>query len=173
MSVPAKFQSGASFPPLGWDRVGGGRIVPAQESGWRLLIVYRGKHCPICRRYLGKINSMQEKFVELGLTLWAVSADPVDRAAEEVEQENWTFPILAGLSKDDMHTLGLYISSPRSPDETDRNFAEPAMFLIGPDGNVRAVDIASAPYLRPELETLLGGIQFVQEKDYPARGIVD
>ncbi|WP_238542412.1 redoxin domain-containing protein [Sphingomonas sp. PAMC 26621] len=171
MSVNEKFQSGAAFPPLGWEKVGGGRIMPARESGWRLLIVYRGKHCPICRRYLGKIDAMQDKFVELGVTLWAVSADPIDRAAEEADMEGWTLPVLAGLSEDDMRTLGLYISSPRSPDETDRNFSEPAMFLIGPAGDVRAVDISSAPYLRPELETLIGGIRFVQEKDDPARGV--
>ncbi len=55
-----------------------------------------------------------------------------------------------------MRTPVLYISSPRSRAEADRNFAEPAMFLIGPASDVRSVDISSAPYLRPHLDTLRG-----------------
>ena len=33
-----------------------------------------------------------------------------------------------------MQALGLYVSTPRSPQETDRPFAEPGLFLINPDG---------------------------------------
>ncbi|TPW27694.1 redoxin domain-containing protein [Pararhizobium mangrovi] len=173
MSFPTKFEAGGPFPSLSWQPTEGERVTPANEAGWRLLIIYRGKHCPICRKFLGRVDSMRDKFKALGVTLWALSADPVERAREEAEQEGWTIPILTGLAEDEMRTLGLYISSPRSANETDRNFAEPAMFLIGPAGTVQAVDVASAPYLRPDLDTVLAGISFVQDKDSPARGIVD
>ena len=173
MSVTQKFVVGTDFPNLGWNKVGGGHVVPADESGWRLLVVYRGKHCPICRSYLGKIDGLRDRLTELGVTLWAVSADPIERASEEVTGENWSIDVLAGLSQDDMRTLGLYISSPRSPDETDRNFSEPAMFLIRPDGIVHSIDVASAPIYRPEFETVLEGIKFIRENDYPVRGVED
>lgn len=173
MSVPAKFEVGTAFPRLGWDKVGGGRVVPGDESGWRLFVVYRGKHCPICRSYLGKINGMRSRFADLGVRVWAVSADPIERATEEAEEEGWSLDILTGLSEDDMRVLGLYISSPRSPKETDRDFSEPAMFLIRPDGIVHSVDVASAPFYRPELETLVNGIEFIQQNDYPVRGKED
>ena len=81
-------------------------------------------------------------------------------------------PVLAGLSEEEMRTLGLYISSPRSPDETDRNFAEPATFVINPDGKVQIVDVSNAPFARPDLKGLLDGIRFVMAKHYPVRGIV-
>ncbi len=173
MSVMQKFTVGTAFPKRGWDQVGGGHVVPADESGWRLLVVYRGKHCPICRSYLGKINDLRDRIAERDVKLWAVSADPIERATEEATAEDWSINVLAGLSEDDMRTLGLFISSPRSPDETDRNFSEPAMFLIRPDGVVHSVDIASAPFYRPELDTLLQGIKFIQENNYPVRGVED
>jgi len=72
-----------------------------------------------------------------------------------------------------MRLLGLYISSPRSADETDRNFGEPATFVINPQGEIQIVDISNAPFSRPELAGLLRGIRFVTEKDYPIRGIVE
>lgn len=69
-----------------------------------------------------------------------------------------------------MRELGLYISDPRSPQETDRPFAEPAIFAINPDGNVQVVDISNAPFSRPDLASLLSGLKFIREKQYPVRG---
>jgi hypothetical protein len=69
-----------------------------------------------------------------------------------------------------MRQLGLYISDPRSPQEADRPFAEPALFVINPDGNTQIIDISNAPFVRPDLKSLLKGLQFVVSKDYPIRG---
>jgi len=35
------------------------------------------------------------------------------------------------------------------------------------------IDIANAPFIRPDLEQILGGISFVQEKNYPIRGTAE
>jgi hypothetical protein len=70
-----------------------------------------------------------------------------------------------------MRTLGVYISSPRSPDETDREFAEPATFVINPNGNVQIVDVSNAPFSRPDLKGLLEGLRCVNANGYPVRGI--
>ncbi len=69
-----------------------------------------------------------------------------------------------------MRELGLYVSDPRSPQETDRPFAEPGLFVINTAGLVQIVDISNAPFARPELKSLLQGIRFVMAKDYPIRG---
>ncbi|MFD0391286.1 hypothetical protein ACFQ4K_31090 [Tistrella bauzanensis] len=69
-----------------------------------------------------------------------------------------------------MRGLGLYVSAPRSAQETDRPFAEPGVFVINPDGAVQIVDISNAPFARPDLAALLRGISFVQAKSYPIRG---
>ena len=72
-----------------------------------------------------------------------------------------------------MRTLGLYISEPRSAQETDRPFAEPGLFVINPDNNAQVVDVSNASYSRPDLATLLGGIKFAIENRLPVRGTLN
>lgn len=43
-----KLADSAAFPNLTWPTVGGDTLDIAAMPGWRLLAVYRGKHCPIC-----------------------------------------------------------------------------------------------------------------------------
>ena len=71
-----------------------------------------------------------------------------------------------------MKTLGLYISHPRSARETDRPFAEPGLFVINGDGKVQVTDISNAPFARPDLESLVGGLKFIRDpaNQYPIRG---
>ena len=70
-----------------------------------------------------------------------------------------------------MRALGLYISEPRSTQETDHLFPEPALFVINPAGLLHFVDIANAPFLRPDLDRLIGGLGGVILKNYPIRGM--
>ncbi len=100
----------------------------------------------------------------------AVSGDPKEKAESEVNEENWRFPVGYDLRPDQMRQLGLYISEPRSPQETDRPFAEPGLFIINPQGKIQVVDISNAPFARPELGGVLKGLKFIQEKQYPIRG---
>ena len=86
------------------------------------------------------------------------------------EEDGLTLPIGYDLSLEQMADLGLYISDPRSPQETDRPFAEPATFVINDEGKLQIVDISNAPFARPELEGLLNGLKFVRDKGYPVRG---
>ena len=84
-----------------------------------------------------------------------------------------SFPIAYGLTQQQMKQLGLYISSPRSEQETDHNFAEPAMFVVNEQGILQAVNISNAPYLRPELDVVVRGLKFIKEQNnYPIRGTV-
>lgn len=169
-TMSEKLNAGAAFSDMSWSAVGGGNVTPCRDSGWRLLIVYRGAHCPICRAYLTTLNGMLEDFSEAGITVYAVSADPQQRAGQEAGEEGWQFPIGCDLTPAQMIQLGLYVSDPRSPQETDRPFAEPAVFGINPDGNVQIIDISNAPFARPDLAMLLEGLKFVIDKDYPIRG---
>lgn len=173
MSNHEKFEAGARFPDLSWQQVGGGRVSPADAEGWRLLVVYRGKHCPLCTMYLGQLESMKEDFSEADIGVWALSADPLERAEAHVKENGWTFPVLAGMSEADMRALGLYVSEPLSADETDRKFAEPGTFVINPAGEVQIVDVSNAPFSRPDLKVLLGGVKYVGGKDYPVRGTAE
>ncbi|MDQ3206735.1 MAG: AhpC/TSA family protein [Pseudomonadota bacterium] len=166
----SRLHPGEAFPDLSFQRVGGGRVSPSDGDGWRMLVVYRGKHCPMCTRYLATLERLREQFRDAGIQVMAVSADPLEKAAAEVDSEGWSFPVGYDMDLQEMKTLGLYVSEPRSPEETDRPFAEPAVFVINPDDQLQTVDVSNAPFSRPGLEELLQGLKFVQEKNYPVRG---
>jgi alkyl hydroperoxide reductase subunit AhpC len=100
----------------------------------------------------------------------AISADTRDKAETEVSQEGWTFPVGYDLTLEQMRRLGVYISEPRSPLETDRPFAEPGLFVVNPDGRMQIIDISNAPAARPALSILLLGLQFIMKNDRPVRG---
>ena len=162
--------AGAAFPVMAWPAVDGGKIDINSQAGWRLLIIYRGKHCPLCKQYLDQLEKIKGELKKSDIYFAAVSADPKEKAQAEVAECKWDFPIGYNLSISEMRELGLYISDPRSTDETDRPFAEPAIFVINPHGQVQIIDISNAPFSRPDLLLLLKGLQFIINKDYPIRG---
>lgn len=170
--TPMKIAAGQPFPDLRWNAVGGGEVYPQGGTGWRALVVYRGKHCPLCKSYLTTLDGLLDRFSSTGITVAAVSADPIEKAQAQVDECGWKFPVGYGLTEQDMRALGLYISAPRSAAETDRNFSEPGLFVLNPQGNVQIVDVSNAPFARPDLSSLLNGLEFVIRKDYPVRGRV-
>lgn len=170
MTQAMKLAAGAAFPDIRVARLGGGEIAPAAMPGWRLVVVYRGKHCPLCKPYLSGLDKLMEEYQAAGVAVAAVSADPAAKAEADVQEFGWRFPVGIDLSVEQMKALGLYVSQPRSEQETDRPFAEPAVFLINPEGRVQIVDISNAPFARPDLAMVLRGAKFVQEKGYPIRG---
>lgn len=162
--------AGSPFPAQTWPTVNGSSVTPSDVSGWSLVVVYRGKHCPLCEKYLDTLNGLLSSYKEAGVKVCAVSADPLEKSKAQAEAQSLDFPVAYDLSTEQMHELGLYVSEPRSPQETDRPFAEPAMFVINADGGMQIIDISNAPFARPDLEGLLNGIRFIQAKGYPIRG---
>jgi peroxiredoxin len=165
-----KIAAGSKFPSLPVKTVSGATIDIAAQPGWRMLVVYRGKHCPLCKKYFKTMEGLADPLKDAGVSVLAVSADPHEKAEADVTSEGWRFPVGYDLNLHQMRELGLYISEPRSPQETDRPFAEPGLFVINPEGNVQIVDISNAPFARPDLAMILMGIKFAQDKGYPARG---
>lgn len=173
MSIPAKFSAGDVFPAFAWPLAAGGHATPADVEGWRLIVIYRGRHCPLCKQYLAELERLKDEYAAAGIAVWALSADPVERAQEDAMEHGWTFPLLAGLGEAQMRQLGLYMSAPRSPSETDRNFSEPALFVINSENRVQIIDLSNAPFVRPDLKALLGGLRYIMANDYPVRGTAD
>ena len=171
-----KLSAGDKFPDMVVKKLGGGEFklgVPQNGANWQMVVVYRGKHCPLCTKYLAKIHGMKEEFLSAGVDIVAVSADTKEKATLQAgEKLELTFDVGYDLSIDQMKELGVYISHPRSPQETDRPFAEPGLFIINEEGNLHVVDISNNPFLRPELDALLSGINWIRnpENNYPIRG---
>ncbi len=173
--ISNKLKAGSSFPKITVPQVGGGELELGKPRGgndWQLVVVYRGRHCPLCARYLVNLERVKDSFAKIGVDVVAVSGDPEEKAVAMVEKKGLDFPVGYGLSIEQMKELGLYISSPRSPQETDRPFSEPGLFVVNAEGTVQLADISNAPFARPELDVLLSGLEFIRdpENEYPIRG---
>lgn len=166
-------QAGDIFPKQQVPMLGGGTLTLGQPGGdhdWQMVVVYRGLHCPMCKKYLAKLETVKDRFLAQGVDVVAVSGDPEEKARAFVDEVGVTVPVGYGLGTDQMRALGLYISEPRSPQETDRPFPEPGIFVINDQGRVQIIDISNAPFARPDIEVLAGGVQFIRANDYPVRG---
>ncbi|MEP2897043.1 redoxin domain-containing protein [Roseibium sp.] len=164
---------GSILNPMTFPNVNGGEItVGGPKDNWTLLVVYRGKHCPRCKKYLNILNDMRGDWAEAGFDVVVVSADSREKAQADVDEFGWGFDLAYGLTEDQMATLGVYVTEPLSPDEADGNFAEPGTFVMRADGSQIIVAISNGPAVRPELAELLDGMIFNKTKDRPHRGTV-
>lgn len=164
--------AGEALPAFAATKLDGTPMTYEGSHGqWFLLVVYRGKHCGRCKKYLNKLESMQGEWRKAGFDILAVSGDSIDKAKSDQTEFGWTFDLACELSETDMNKLGLYVSDPLSPDETDRRFAEPGIFVIRPDNTVQIAAISNGPSARPDLEELLDGMIFTIENEKPARGM--
>lgn len=168
----SKPAAGGALPSLSFPKVGGGTLsVGGARERWTLFIVYRGKHCGRCKKYLGILEGMKSDWENAGFDIVTVSADPEEKAQADIAEFGWSFDVGYGLTEEQMKDLGLYISDPLSPSETDRRFAEPGVFCVRPDGTNQIVAISNGPAARPDLAELLDGMIFTIENDRPARGM--
>ncbi len=168
--MSAKPEAGAAMPAITLNTLSGEEVTTGGAGGWRMLVVYRGKHCPLCKNYLGRLEEVKGRYAELDTEILLASGDPKEKA--EFCRGDWglSLPIAYDLSVEQMRALGLYVSEPRSPQETDRPFAEPGVFVINPEGKIQIVDISNAPFARPDLEAISKGLAFIKDKGYPIRG---
>lgn len=166
-----RLAAGTPLPDVEVDLLGGGKVRLGDNQGkWRMVVVYRGLHCPLCKKYLARLEEIKGDYEENGIEILLVSGDPEEKAQEFKDEVGLSLPMAYGLAEDQMRTLGLYVSDPRSPAETDRRFPEPALFVINPAGTLQIADVSNAPFSRPDLSGVLNGLKFVQANDYPIRG---
>jgi len=173
-----KMTAGQPFPAITIKRLGGGEInlaakaKPETPFNWRLIVVYRGKHCPFCTEHLEELKRLAPDFREEGIEVVAISADTEARAMAQIPVLDLNYDVGYGLTIKEMQELGLYISSPRSELESDRPFAEPAAFVVNHDGEAQVICISNIAFTRPELKELLRGLRYIRQpgKNYPTRG---
>jgi len=159
-------------PELALPLVGGGefRLSRREPKTFTLVVFYRGLHCPVCRTYLRDLDEKLEAFSKAGVEAVAVCCDTKERAEQaKAEWQINRLPIAYGLSIDDARRWGLFVSK-AIRDSEPREFAEPGLFLVRPDGNLYAAAIQTMPFARPSFADILGAVQFVTKNGYPARG---
>ena len=54
--------------------------VGAPTGKWQLIVVYRGKHCPVSRNYLASLQQIIYELDDLGVEVLALTADGREKA---------------------------------------------------------------------------------------------
>ncbi len=167
-------------PALSVDTLDHGRFDLSAEKPERGTVIsfFRGLHCPICASYLKELEKRVGDFAERGYGVIAISADDEDRArqfADKVGAEQLRMGY--GLPLEKAREWGLYISTGSGPTsagvEEPPLFPEPGLFVVNPDGTLYCGSVQTMPFARPSFAELLGALDFVIAKDYPARGEFD
>ncbi|MDO1486849.1 AhpC/TSA family [Rhodococcus rhodochrous] len=160
-------------PTLDVPLVGGSRWALADQhpENFSLVVFYRGVHCPMCRSHVTELDSLMDKFAEVGVTsVVAVSGDDEGRAKRAVEEWDITrVPIGYGLSIESMREWGLHVSKAIKEGQPNE-FSEPGLFIIRPDGTLYAAVQTTMPFLRPHLDEVVETIRWINDNNYPARG---
>ncbi len=151
------------------------RLSNQKPKNFTMVVAYRGIHCPICKTYVRDLDRNAEDFKKRGVETIIVSTDTKERA--EQTKEDWGIKNLNigyGMSIEKAREWGLYISSGRGKtslgiEEPDQ-FSEPGLFLVQPDCTLYAASVATMPFARPHFNEVLSAVDFIVEKNYPARG---
>jgi peroxiredoxin len=159
-------------PELTISRLGGDdwSLADQHPENFLLLIFYRGDHCPICKTYLEKLNRLTDDAKQLGITVFVASGDTEERARKS--QKEWKIDNIDlgyGMTAAQMNAWGLYLSDGVKEPEP-AVFGEPGLFLIKPDHTIYYAAYNSMPMGRPDVREVIKFVEFVLEKDYPARG---
>ena len=175
--MPQHLMPRQAVPGLKVPRLSGQvfELAPELAKNFTLLVFYRGYHCPLCRTYLTELNRLYDDFVQRGVAVFALSSDNEERA--ELAARDWSLDKLDlghSLSVAEARTWGLYVSTSRGLTsagvEEPALFSEPGVFLIRPDLSLYWGSVQTMPFARPHFKEMLGVIDFVLDKNYPARG---
>ena len=150
-------------------------LAAAVPRRFSLIVFYRGLHCPICKTYVAELDKLVPEFATRGVEAIALSSDTEARARQA--HDSWALTQLAvghSVSIETAREWGLYISTGRGMTsagvEEPPLFSEPGVFLVRPDRTLYWASIQSMPFARPHFREILGAVDFVIAKDYPARG---
>ncbi|MCH2043935.1 MAG: AhpC/TSA family protein [Saprospiraceae bacterium] len=137
-----------------------------------MVIFYRGLHCPLCKKYLEKLNDIHDDLIAKGVSVIAISMDEVARARKS--KMAWNIDKLTlgyGMNKATAAEWGLFLSKAISASEPEL-FSEPGLFLIKPNNEIYYANTSSNPWGRPFLPSFVQLMDFLKQSGYPARGEV-
>ena len=159
-------------PPLEVKQLDGSpwRLHDAKPEKFEMIVVYRGLHCPVCKTYLGELETKLPEFTKRGVDVIAISTDSRERAGKA--KADWglhNLQVGCELSIASAREWELYISRSIRDGEPPE-FSEPGLFLVTPDGTLFFASRGSAPWGRPPLDQMLRAVDVITERKMPARG---
>lgn len=169
--LPGRPMPDITLPAIGKNSTW--RLAEKPRGKYRLLVVYRGHHCPLCKKQLESIAQQLAEFESRKVDVIALSCDNEGRATKSYNE--WQVdgvPIAYGLPVDEALNWGLFVSTAVKDVEPDL-FSEPGLFLLDEKSEVRALWVQSVPFARPSISDILQAIDFIEENSYPPRGTVE
>lgn len=163
---------GAQAPALRLNTAGGSGWVLDEQAprSFTLVAFYRGVFCPYCKEFISSLDRLAGEFRSRGIEPVGVSVDSEEKAHAAIAQWKLTsLPIGYGLDLDVARQWGLFVTEVNRDGRTVR-FTEPGVFLIRPGNEIYALLMSSLPCGRPDLPSLLTGLDFLAQQGYPARG---
>ena len=160
---------------LAGGTAGGSRWALAREKPEKLslLAFYRGIFCPLCRLWLADLDRLVPEFEKRGVSVIALSCDRKDGAEKALT--DWGLKNLRvgyRLDVEDARRAGLYISegrglNPGTGMQEPMLFAEPALLLVRPEGELYAAWIQSTPHARVHIAEILTAVDNYTARDLP------
>jgi peroxiredoxin len=150
--------NGDAFPKLDVPAVGGGTIaLPAALAGsWGVILIYRGAWCPFCNAQLAGFAAEKEGLDRLGVKVVALSVDDEATSAATKAKNHLQFPVGHSANADAIAAAtGAFVNP--SP-----HFLQPADFVLGPDGTVKAAAYATSAIGRMTAEDVVGFVGYMQ-----------
>lgn len=162
----------SKFPEFEATLLSGGSfsLDDARPEKFLIIAVYRGLHCPKCKKQLQDLEGRVDDIRADGHAILAVSMDNEERARQaKTDWEIENLPMAYGLNIPDAKRMGLFLSDAIS-DKEPTHFSEPALFVLRPDGSLYAQIVQNTPFGRPDMGDLIAGLNYAFENDYPVRG---
>lgn len=171
-----------AVPPLRVPLAGGGAYDLAAEQPriMSLIAFFRGLHCQQCKDYVADLDARLPELEKRGVSAVAISCDVAERG--ERTPADWGLQNLRlgyGLSLAEARQWGLFLTEgrPRKEGWSEPDiYAEPALYLVRPDGTLFFTAVQNMPFARPRIEDVIAGFDFMFDrgyfidKDCPARG---
>ena len=120
-----------------------------------VLLFYRGEWCPVCNLQLHSLQENLAEFHKENAQILAISTDTPENSQKLVGKHNLSFPVLADLDRETVEAYGLFFNE-------EKGYAEPAVFILCPDGTVVYASLQSGALGRPSNDDLLRIVNRIQ-----------
>ena len=130
------------------------QLSDALQSGPVVLVFYRGDWCAWCQLQTAKLAQSYDKFVDAGVSLWAISPQQQRINKQFGEKRQIPYPILADEDLAVIKDWGLLHEL--NPDQ--ENIPYPTTYIINEDGSVHWRHLGSLPEDRPTTEEILNAL---------------
>ncbi len=152
--------NGDVFPLLQLAAVGGGTIsLPADLAGsFGVVLVYRGSWCPYCNAQLAAFGRAEDKLVEVGAKVVALSVDDEATSTALVAKHHLGFPV--GHSAD----ADAVAAATGAFTNTDPHHLQSTGFVLAPDGTVLTAVYSSGAIGRLVPDDVVGLLSYVQSQ---------